>query len=222
MVIVDISSRSECHSLSLGWDVSTTGPMALGDHVVQQTPISLLERLRRPGEKAAWDRFVELYTLLLYHWARSLGLQDPDAADLVQDVFATLVQKMPGFVYDPQKGFRNWLRAVTQNRWRDNRKMRSNKRSLAGETAALDGMPGPDGEASFWETEYHRHLVGRALDVMKAEFRPTTWRDCWELVVEGRPASAVAAELGMSENAVYIAKGRVLRRLRQELVGLLD
>lgn len=139
----------------------------------------------------------------------------------MQDVFTTLAQKMPGFVYDPKKGFRNWLRAVTQNRWRDNRKMRS-KRSLAGETTALDGMPGPDGEALFWETESHRHLVGRARDVMKAEFRPTTWRACWELVVEGRPATAVTAELVMSENAVYIAKGRVLRRLREELGGLLD
>lgn len=188
---------------------------------MHKTPVSLLERLRRPDEQAAWDRFVELYTPLIYHWASSLGLQDQDAADLVQDVFVTLVRKMPEFIYDPTKGFRNWLRAVTFNRWRDHLKRRG-KRPPAGGDGSLTGLPAPDGEVAFWEVEYRRHLVGRALRVMRAEFRPTTWRACWGLVVEGRPAVEVAAELGVSENAVYIAKGRVLRRLRQELEGLID
>src|SRR5262249_50774343 len=69
------------------------------------TSASLLNRLRPPGEEDAWTRFVKLYTPLLYTWAHRLNLQDQDAADLVQDVFATLVQKLPEFRYDRQNSF---------------------------------------------------------------------------------------------------------------------
>src|SRR5262245_6513796 len=80
------------------------------------TSDSLLERLRRP-DCNAWVRFVQLYTPLLHRWAGQLGLQDADAADLVQDVFSILVQKLPEFVYDPARSFRGWLRTVLIHRW---------------------------------------------------------------------------------------------------------
>jgi RNA polymerase sigma-70 factor (ECF subfamily) len=80
------------------------------------TPPSLLERLRQPAEQQAWERFVELYTPLIYYWAHRVGLEGHDAADLVQDVFTVLVQKLPEFHYDPQKSFRSWLHTVTSTR----------------------------------------------------------------------------------------------------------
>src|SRR5947209_16334896 len=83
------------------------------------TSPSLLARLRRPDDPEAWDRLVDLYTPLLYHWARGTGLQEPDAADLVQEVFAVLVRKLPEFRYDEHKSFRGWLRKITLNKWRD-------------------------------------------------------------------------------------------------------
>src|SRR6516225_8631890 len=89
------------------------------------TSASLLERLRLPTDQAAWERFVQLYTPLLYYWARHLGLQPNAAADLVQDVLTALVQKLPEFVYDRDKSFRNWLRTLTLNRWRNNRRRRA-------------------------------------------------------------------------------------------------
>jgi RNA polymerase sigma-70 factor (ECF subfamily) len=185
------------------------------------TPVSLLQRLRHAGEEETWTRFVELYTPLLYHWARHAGLQEQDAADLVQDVFTTLVRKMPGFVYDPRKGFRSWLRAVTFNQWRDNIKRRG-KGALAIDGEALANLPSPDDPDPFWEAEYRNLLVGRALQVMRADFQPTTWRACWESIVNDKSAAQVAGELGISENSVYVAKCRVLRRLRKELEGLMD
>jgi RNA polymerase sigma-70 factor (ECF subfamily) len=185
------------------------------------TSISLLERLRQPGEQEAWERFVELYTPLLFHWARHIGLQESDAADLVQDVFTCLVQKMPQFVYDRGKSFRAWLRTVTFNRWRDNQKQRG-KEPLARNGSSLQGLASPETFDSFWEEEYRRYLVGRALQLMRLEFQPTTWQACWEFVVADKPAAQVAAELGISENAVYLAKARVLRRLREELKDLID
>jgi RNA polymerase sigma-70 factor (ECF subfamily) len=185
------------------------------------TSASLLERLRLPTDQAAWERFVQLYTPLLYYWARHLGLQPNDAADLVQDVLTTLVQKLPEFVYDQHKSFRNWLRTVTLNCWRNNRRRRAVP-VLDAAAAELADQTSPDPNEAFAEDEYRKHLVGRVLELMRAEFQPGTWKACWEHVVSGRTAAEVAAELGISEGAVYVAKCRVLRRLRQELKGLLD
>ena len=75
---------------------------------------------------------------------------------------------------------------------------------------------------TFMEKEYRDYLIGRALQVMRTDFQPTTWRACWEHVAQGRPVAEVAAELGISVRAVYLAKARVLRRLRKELEGLWD
>jgi RNA polymerase sigma-70 factor (ECF subfamily) len=188
---------------------------------VEQTPVSLLERLRQPSEQEAWRRFVSLYTPLLYSWGRQAGLQDQDAADLVQDVLLTLVRKLPEFTYNPHRSFRAWLKTVAFNQWRNDRKRRQTQPTAAG-AAALADLPAPDDLGSLCDAEYNRHLAARALALMRAEFQPLTWQACWEFAVCGRPAAEVAAQLGISENAVYIAKCRVLRRLRQELDGLLD
>jgi RNA polymerase sigma-70 factor (ECF subfamily) len=187
---------------------------------MESTSISLLERLRQPDPGRAWERFVELYTPLLLNWARRHGLQHQDAADLVQEVFVVLVQKLPEFTYDRDKSFRNWLRTVLVNKWRD-RCRRQALPTTAGEEI-LAGVPDPDDPDASWEVEHRRQLLRRTLELMRPQFTSTTWKACWEFAAEGRPAAAVAAELGISENAVYIAKSRVLRRLRQELEGLLD
>jgi len=186
-----------------------------------QTPVSLLERLRRPDEQAAWGRFIELYTPLIDAWAHRIGLQADDAAELVQEVFATLVRKLPEFAYEPGKSFRGWLRVVTLNKWREmQRRRRGQPAAVAG--ADLDGLPAPPEADAFWDVEYRRHLVGRVLGVMQRDFEPAVWKACWECVAHGRAAPEVGAELGMSPGAVRVAKCRVLARLRQELAGLLD
>jgi RNA polymerase sigma-70 factor (ECF subfamily) len=186
-----------------------------------KTPGSLLERLRQPMDPEAWDRFVSLYGPLIYTWGRHLGLQEADAADLVQEVFVKLLQVLPTFRYDAHKGFRRWLRTVTLNTWRDRRKRLSN-RPLPGDKAALAAAASPDQLEPFWETEYRQQLVERALALMQADFRPATWKAFWEQVVVGRPAREVATELGLTPGAAYAAKFRVLDRLREELEGMLD
>jgi RNA polymerase sigma-70 factor (ECF subfamily) len=185
---------------------------------MNSTPVSLLEQLRRRPDQEAWRRFVRLYTPMLYHWARGAGLQSAEAADLVQDVFLVLIQKLPAFSYDRQKSFRGWLRTVTLNKWRERRRCRSVP--VTGDDVAE--LADPIDGAVFGETEYRRYLVDRALQIMQAEFQPATWKACWEVVVVGRPAAEVARELGISPNAVYIAKCRVVSRLRQELDGLFE
>jgi RNA polymerase sigma-70 factor (ECF subfamily) len=184
-----------------------------------ETSPSLLERLRQPEAEAAWERFVDLYTPLLYYWAtRRAGLTQDDAADLVQDVLTTLIQKLPDFNYQPDGSFRGWLRAVLLNTYRK----RKQKRMPATAGSSLPEPPSPDTVAELGEEEYRQFLARRALQLMQAEFEPTTWQACWQTVVDGRPTAEVATVLGLTANAVYVARFRVLQRLREELQGLAD
>lgn len=185
---------------------------------MNSTSASLLVRLKDPGSNAAWERFVKLYSPLLFFWARGQGMQESDAADLVQEVLAVLVAKMPEFIYDPGQGFREWLKTVLLNKWRDRQRKRLPVQLAAGE---LEQVPTAIVEG-FEEGEYRAYVVKQALELMQAEFAPKTWKACWEHVVQGRPAAEVAAELGISEGSVYVAKSRVLARLRTELDGFLE
>ncbi len=185
------------------------------------TNISLLERLKLVDDQGAWSRFVNLYTPLLYTWARQTGMQEADAGDLVQDVFAQLVQKMPSFSYDRAKSFRGWLRTLTVNKWRDRRRrLAVRAREVTGVFSLDMAEPAPQG--AFSEVEYREYLAARALELIQAEFQEKTWRAFWEFAVLGHSAAEVSRLLGISENAVFLAKSRVLRRLRQELEGLID
>jgi RNA polymerase sigma-70 factor, ECF subfamily len=184
------------------------------------TSVSLLKRLHESGNQIAWDRFVRLYTPLLFYWARKAGLAEADCADLVQDVFCVLVRKMPTFKYDPTKSFRAWLKTVLRNTWHNRRRQK-----VAEPHGDLDLFPpqkSSDDLVELEEAEYRQHLVARALELMQAEFEPKTWQACWQFVVVGRPATEVAQELGITVNVVYLAKSRVIARLRRELDGLLD
>ncbi len=183
------------------------------------TSVSLLNRLKGGNEEEAWRRFVLLYSPLLYCWARRLNVRDADAADLVQDVFTLLYQKLPGFTYLPHQSFRAWLRTVLVNKWREGQRRRT--LPTCADLAVLD-LPTADPLPDFEEEEYRRYLVGRALQVMQTDFTTTTWKACWETTVGGRAPAEVAGELGITVRAVYLARIRVLQRLRQELAGLLD
>jgi RNA polymerase sigma-70 factor (ECF subfamily) len=185
---------------------------------MHSTPLSLLERLRKPEDGLAWSQFVRLYTPLLYRWARGEGLSEADAADLLQDVFTTLLQEMPRFVYQPGKSFRGWMRTILLNRWRTLQRRRS-PRLVSSEE--LDRMTAVDPELPG-EAEERRELVHRGLTLIERDFEPMTWQAFQQTVVIGRRPAEVAAELGLTVNAVYLARARVLRRLREELAGLID
>ena len=189
---------------------------------MQRTPASLIERLRDQTDEGAWTQFVKLYTPFLLYWARRVGLQASDAADLVQDVLLLLYQKLPEFTYDPQHSFRAWLRTVLLNKWREQHRRRPHGPGLETGDEILSDLTDPDALAAFGEAEHRQYLVQRALQLMQTDFQPATWRAFWEHVVAGRPAAEVARELGLTVKAVYLGKARVLRRLRHELNGLLD
>ena len=172
----------------------------------------------RQTQDEAWTR-LSISTRLISYWARATGPEE--TADLVQDVLTVLVRKLPEFQYDSQKSFRGWLRTVTLNKWRENRRRRAIDLHQVSDSELAE-IIGPEVEDTFWQIEYQQQLVSRALKLMQAEFQAKTWKACWECVVAGKPATDVARELELSVAAVYAAKSRVLRRLREELAGLLD
>lgn len=185
------------------------------------TSLSLLVRLRSPADEEAWRRFVQLYEPLLKYWLRRFSLQPADAADLLQEILTTLLAALPRFERRPGVRFRGWLWTITLNKHRE-RLRRLAARPMLGGADLLEEAVVPSPVEEIDAHEYRQYLVSRALQLMQAEFEPTTWQACWEFVVNARPADEVARELGLTVNAVYLAKSRVLRRLRAELIGLLD
>jgi RNA polymerase sigma-70 factor (ECF subfamily) len=191
------------------------------------TSRSLLERARA-DDGAAWDRLVALYAPLVLHWCRSRGLQDPDVADVFQEVFLAVATHIGGFrKQQPGDTFRGWLRTITSNKVLDHFRRRQRHPGGVGGREAQDRMtllPAPlhIEEGSVAEVQAERGLFHRALELVRDEFEPRTWQAFWKTAVEDRQAADVAADLGMTPGAVRVAKSRVLQRLREELGDLLE
>ena len=184
---------------------------------MESTPASLLLRLRQPSDEEAWKRFVRIYTPLLWHWAERWGLQADDAADLVQEVFVVLLKSLPTFEYDRNRSFRAWLHTVVRTKWCDWQRRRGI--AVAGD-AGLSGVETTPEWAAREESEFRSHVIGRVLHMLTDEFGPTTIAAFRATAIDERSAREVAAELGLTENAVYLARGRVMRRLKTELEGM--
>jgi RNA polymerase sigma-70 factor (ECF subfamily) len=192
-----------------------------------ETSASLLERLRQQPDAASWERLVKLYTPLLRGWLRRHLVPHEDVDDLVQEVMAVLVRELPQFRYDRERGsFRGWLRTIVVNRLRMFWRSRQSRPLATGDSnlaRKLDELEDPHSALTqLWDREHDRHVAHRLLELLEPEFEPTTWTAFQRLALDGEKAQTVARELGISLNAVYIAKYRVLRRLRQQIEGLTD
>jgi RNA polymerase sigma-70 factor (ECF subfamily) len=190
------------------------------------TSATLLERLRDTGDAEAWGRLNDLYAPLIRMWADRLGIRGADADDLVQDVLAVVVRRFPEFVHPEKPGaFRGWLRAIAANCARNAWRARRFTPQAPGGTdfgSYLTRLEDPaDNLARDWDREHDIHVTRRLLERIKADFEEQTWALFRGFVLDGRTAEEVAAACGTTPNAVYIAKSRVLARLREEAGGLL-
>jgi len=185
------------------------------------TSATLLQRLRDHRDGDAWECLVRLYTPLIRGWLKRHLPQSADVDDLAQHVFAVVVEKLPAFEHGGRTGsFRAWLRGITVNRLRMFWRSRPEGGGPDAEPV-LQQLEDPHSDLSrLWDREHDQHVVRHMLARIEPEFKPTTWRAFRLLVLDGREAEAVAAEVGLSLNAVFIAKSRVLRRLREEMTGL--
>ncbi len=188
---------------------------------IPSTRASLLVRLVDRADDSAWREFVALYAPIVYRFARSHGLQDADAADLTQDVLRGVVGAVGAF--DPGRGpFRSWLFTVAHRRLYDFVRQHKRLPTPASDNATMQMFsetPAPSDQAA-WDLEWERQLFNLAAERVKADCTGNTWQAFWQTAVEGRGGAAVASALGISIAAVYLAKSRVMAKLKSEIRSL--
>jgi RNA polymerase sigma factor (sigma-70 family) len=183
---------------------------------------SLLVRLRDPRDHDAWQEFFQVYSSVIYGYARRQGMQDADAADLMQDVLRRVAASADKLDYDPRRGtFRGWLFTVTRNRFYDliDRKRKQVQGTGGSDMVEqLNRQPAANsGADAAWEQEYQQGILRWAMERVRGEFQETTWQAFLLTAMEGKSPQAVAEQLRTSAGAVYVAKSRVLARLRAEV-----
>jgi RNA polymerase sigma factor (sigma-70 family) len=186
---------------------------------------SLLVRIRDPHDAASWRSFVELYTPPVLRYCRLRGLQDADAADVTQEVMAQVARSMRSFRYSPDRGrFRDWLGTITRRKV--NRHL--TRKNLG--TAGLGGQNSPsviespraiEADAQ-WSAEFNAQVLRAALDRVRPLFGAGTWNAFASVWLEDRSAADTASTLGVSLEAVYVAKSKVLKRLEKEVLELAE
>ena len=188
------------------------------------THASLLERLRREADPASpdWQRLHDLYVPLVRAWASRNADIAPDADDISQEVFLVLVRELPNFHRRRDGSFRVWLRKVVANRIRSHRRATA-RAGLPPAEEFLSHLEDPASDlAQQWDRDHDKYLCDRLLAAVQADVAPATFRAFRLFVLEGRSAAQAAAETGLTENAVLVAKSRILKRLREEAADLLS
>jgi RNA polymerase sigma-70 factor (ECF subfamily) len=189
------------------------------------TSVSLLNRLREAKPDAIeWRRLQDIYLPLIRVWlARVPGLGD-EAHDLGQEVFLVVIRELPQFERQREGSFRAWLRKVTVNRVRAFHRQRQKRdASPDGVEVFLSQVEDSSSQvAGQWDREHDQHVFQKLLAAAQPDFASTTWEAFRRFAILGQPAAKVAAELGITENAVLLAKSRILKRLRCEAAELID
>ena len=185
------------------------------------TQRSPLLRIRDPADEGAWAEFVNLYTPLVFGFLQRRGLQNADAADVSQEVFRAVSRSIGGYEHREANGsFRSWLLTVTRNKLLDHASRLQRHAPATGGTQnlhILGNQPVSSEEESLVEREYQARIYETACRTVRAEFRESTWRAFWATQMEGRPNQNVADEIGISVDAVYVARSRVIARPRERI-----
>jgi RNA polymerase sigma-70 factor, ECF subfamily len=178
------------------------------------TQASLIQRVRDLTDTASWTEFDRLYRPFLFKIARRSGLPPEDADEVVQDVFAKVAQAIVEFRLDHERGrFRGWLKAITVRKLIDRR--RASDRTVSPVTMTND-PPVIDSLEEEWDREYRRHVLDHAMDEVRSRIEPKTWTCFEEHTLRRRRADEIAAELGMTVNAVYVNAFRTIERIRAQ------
>jgi RNA polymerase sigma-70 factor (ECF subfamily) len=191
-----------------------------------ETSVSLLGRLAGAPTDDDWRRLDDLYRPLLGAWMARAGVPASDVDDLVQDVLLVVFREVAGFEWRGNGAFRSWLRTILANRMRNYFRGQNYQPIATGDSdflRRLDELQSPESALSkLWDREHDEHVVTELMKRVQGDFAPTTWQAFRRHVMKGEPAVEVAKAMGLSLNSVLLAKSRVLKRVRQELAGLVD
>lgn len=186
--------------------------------VEPETRPSLLLRLRAPQDQQAWAEFVCIYEPLVMRVLRQRGLQDADARDVTQQVILAVTQAVQRWQPDGQQAsFRRWLFSIARRLALRFLERGQPKRGIGGSDMlkVLDRLPEPEHRTEVqFDDEYRNEVFRWAADQIKTEFRDSTWQAFWRTCVLHEPIPEVADLLGMSAGNVYVARSRIIARLR--------
>jgi RNA polymerase sigma-70 factor, ECF subfamily len=193
---------------------------------MNDTRQSLLLRAQN-GQTNAWKDLTDLYRPLILGWLNRQGVPASDLEDLSQEVLLSVVTHLPSFQHSGQRGaFRTWLRTIACRRTVDYwRAIDTNAQATGGSgaIAALEQIADPDSELNRqWDQEHDQYVIHCLLDLVELKFEPVSLQAFRRLTLDGARGEEVAQELGLSVGAVYVAKSRVLARIREEAAGLID
>ena len=190
--------------------------------ITTSTSTSLIERVKA-RDPQAWQRLVKLYSPMAYRWCREMGVSAEDSKDILQEVFTSVFGSIAEFRRTRAgDSFRAWLCTITRNKVRDMYRRRANQPVVDGGSQAnelMQQVPDDDCPTSSSPADQgsENRLVQQAAELVQCEFETQTWQVFWRAAVQGQKLADIADDLGMSLAAVYQAKSRVMRRLRQEL-----
>lgn len=195
--------------------------------MTRETSTSLLARIRVQPDPRDWRYFAELYDPLIRGWLRRQQVSPQDADDITQEVMAVVIRRVSDFEHNGRTGaFRTWLRTITVNCIRDFWRAQRNKPAGLGGSDMVEflaQLEDPQSEASrIWDQEHDRQVMKALLERLRHEFEAKTWQAFEMFALQGIPAATVAQQLGLTSNAVFIAKSRIMAKLRQESAGILD
>lgn len=190
---------------------------------MDKTRSSLLRRVRDPLDEESWREFLALYEPILISYTRKAGLQEHDALDVVQTIFAALLKKMQEFELDRERGrFRTWLWRVMYNAVVDWRRQKGRQQRAENAVRMTDEpWTGPD-EPDEWRDDLRERVVSFAFERVKEKTHQKTWR-CFQLhIINARPSAEVADTFGITVNSVNVNCSRVLRRVREQCRDYLE
>ena len=187
----------------------------------QITNPSLLIRLRDVQDQQAWALFIEVYGPLIFSYCRRRNLQASDASDVSQEVFAVLSKSLPKFQYSADRGrFRDWLGLITHRElirfWKRSERTRRGESSHG--TSEVDFVE----DQASWDEHFQAEVLQNAMSRIQGEFEPETWEIFEGICIKEESADSVAKAFGMNIGTVYVAKSRVLKRLRSEVLMLCE
>jgi RNA polymerase sigma-70 factor (ECF subfamily) len=190
------------------------------------TSLSLIARVRDRTDFESWRRFYQFYQPLLMRYLRRLGLEENTATDVIQDVFVRLLQSLPNFELDSQKGrFRSYLWKLTYSALVDEARRVKARRQAEGEWVkrfqAANEAESRKVQEELNEINLHQ-ILKRALPRVQAATSPTAWACFEQRVLRDRPSSVIAAELGISAQAVFVYASRVLKSVRAQCAALAE
>jgi RNA polymerase sigma factor (sigma-70 family) len=178
---------------------------------------SLLLRIRDASDDEAWTVFVDVYAPLVHGYCRRHGLHDADAADVTQEALMQVAQSVRQFDYQPERGrFRDWLGVVARGKLS---RFVARRERVTTQTDLEEVSAPPD---PVWAQEFATHILRTALARIEPSFEPATWKAFTRAWLEDQPAAAVSRELDLPVESVYVAKSRVLKRLREEVLLLAE